>query len=325
MLSTNPDQVKFSICVPAYKSKFLEDCISSILDQSILDFELIILNDCSPEPVEEIVTSFNDTRIRYFKNEVNVGAEKLVDNWNKCLSLAKGEFIVIMGDDDLLETDYLKEFLKLIGNNPELGVYHCRSQIIDNEGNTKLLTPSCPAFEDVYDSIWHRLNQLRSNYISDYVYRTQSLIARNGFYNLPFAWGSDDITAFIASEPKGIAHTNKAVFKYRSHELSISSSSSNALGKLEADLGYSVWLQEFLKKKPTHLEDLTLYLHLVKNQADYMRKRKLFTMAKLMLSNPFSKLLTWIKVRKRLEISTKDILIAAVKSQILKKSNPNSI
>lgn len=320
MMPTDPDKVRFSICVPAYKSKFLKDCISSILNQNKVGFELIILNDCSPEPVDEIIARFEDSRIRYYKNEVNVGAERLVDNWNKCLTLAKGEFIVIMGDDDLLESDYLDEFSKLISTYSEVDVYHCRSQIIDKQGNTVLLTPSCPAHEYVCDSIWHRLNQLRSNYISDYVYRTESLRTRGGFFHLPFAWGSDDITAFIASELNGIAHTNKAVFKYRSHELTISSSSSNALGKLEADLGYSAWLEDFLKNKPRHPEDLTMYRHLVKNQSDYMRKRKLFTMSKLMLSNPFSKLLTWVKLRKRFGLSLKDILIAALKSRNLKTS-----
>src|SRR5690606_5931793 len=101
---------KFSICIPAYKEEFLKECIQSILQQSLQDFELIILNDCSPAPLEEIVGTFDDPRIRYFKNEHNVGAVKLVDNWHKCLGLAIGDYVVIMGEDDLLEPHYLGEF-----------------------------------------------------------------------------------------------------------------------------------------------------------------------------------------------------------------------
>src|SRR5690606_26858445 len=191
--------VIYSICIPAYKSKYLKDCIQSILRQSLDNLELIILNDCSPEPVEEIALRFKDSRINYHKNPSNVGALNLVDNWNKCLSLAQGEFVMIMGDDDLLEPDYLEEFSKLIEAYPDLEVYHCRSKIIDDDGGTVMLTPSSPSYERVYDSIWHRLRQYRSNYISDYLYRTKTLKQRKGFYYLPLAWGSDDITAFIAS------------------------------------------------------------------------------------------------------------------------------
>ncbi len=315
------DQVKFSICIPAYKHKHLKACISSILAQREESFELIVLNDDSPEPVEEIVRTFDDARIRYYRNEKNVGAYHLVNNWNKCLELAKGEYIVIMGDDDLLEPDYLQEFTKLIGLHPDLEVFHCRSQIIDDSGKTQLLTPSCPNFEDVYDAIWHRLNQYRSNYISDFMYRRTSLVARGGFYFLPLAWGSDDITAYIAAAEKGIAHSNKPVFKYRSHALSISSTSSNDLDKLEADLGYAAWLKEFLAKKPLHLDDHTVYHHLAAQQDRYMHSRKIYTMTKLMMHQPLGKAIKWFNQRKKYNISAKDILLAAVKSRKMKQSS----
>ena len=317
MLST--DRVKFSICIPAYKSKFLKECIESILEQTFQDFELLVLNDNSPQPVEEIVMGFDKDRIRYYKNESNVGALKLVDNWNKLLSLAKGEYIMVMGDDDLLEPDYLEEFLKLISAYPDLDVYHCRSQIIDDAGETQMLTPGCPSFESVYDSIWHRLNQYRSNYISDYVYLTEALRAKGGFHNLPLAWGSDDITAFIASADHGIAHTNKPVFKYRSHGTSISSTTGNDFDKMVADEGYADWLEAFLKKPPTHPDEMILHRHLAQNQKKYMLKRKVFTLSKVMAAAPFGKLVSWMKNRKRFGLSVKDILLAFLKSQSMKR------
>ena len=305
--------IKYSICIPAYKSKYLKDCIQSILRQSLDNLELIILNDCSPEPVEEIALRFKDSRINYHKNPSNVGALNLVDNWNKCLSLAQGEFVVIMGDDDLLEPDYLEEFSKLIEAYPDLEVYHCRSKIIDDDGGTVMLTPSSPSYERVYDSIWHRLRQYRSNYISDYLYRTETLRDRGGFYYLPLAWGSDDITAFIASAEKGIAHSNKPVFNYRSNRLSISST-GNELEKMNANMGYAEWLKGFLRQRPTDADDLTVWSHLVANQDKYMHQRKVFTMTKSMASDPIQKSLFWLEHRQKFGISVKDILKAAVKS-----------
>src|SRR5690606_37091863 len=133
---------KFSVCIPAYKGRFLAECMQSILAQSVGDFELIVLNDCSQEPVTQIVTAVHDSRIRYYENERNVGAVQLTANWNKCLALAQGEYIVMMGDDDRLEPDYLEEFARLIRDYPNLDVYHCRSVIIDDRGEPLQLTPA---------------------------------------------------------------------------------------------------------------------------------------------------------------------------------------
>lgn len=312
--------IKYSVCIPAYKSRYLKDCIQSILQQSLDNFELIVLNDCSPEPIEEIVSEFQDSRINYYKNDINVGALNLVDNWNKCLSLAVGEFVVIMGDDDLLDRDFLKEFSHIISEYPDLDVYHCRSKIINDEGETLMLTPSCPSYESVYDSIWHRLQQFRSNYISDYMYRTSTLRERGGFYFLPLAWGSDDITAFIATAEKGIAHSNRPVFNYRSNSLSITST-GNDLEKMNANLGYESWLASFLSEKPGNPEDETVYRHLLANQKNYMQQRKVFTMSKSMITNPLQKSLLWLKNRNRFGISMKEVVLAVLKSRRMKHSN----
>src|SRR5690606_29055294 len=242
---------QFSICIPAYKSQFLDECIQSVLQQSLSDFELIILNDSSPKPVKQVVSTFSDKRIRYFENERNVGAVRLADNWNRCLALAEGTYIVIMGDDDLLAPDYLSEFSRLISAYPELDTYHCRSRIINEDGKPLMLTPACPEYERVCDHIWHRLRQLRAQYISDFVYRTETLRRLGGFYSLPLAWGSDDITAYRMSVERGIAHTNKPVFNYRSNRFSITSTGDD-LEKMQANMLYEQWLEDFLQNYRPH-------------------------------------------------------------------------
>lgn len=308
-------KIKFSVCIPAYKSKYLQECIDSILAQTVTELELIILNDCSPEPVEEIVLSNQDERILYYRNEQNVGAYDLVDNWNKCLSLASGDYIVIMGDDDRLAPTYLEEFESLISAYPTLNVFHCRSKIIDDDGKDLMLTPSLPTFEHVYDSIWHRLRQLRANYISDYMYRTASLKALGGFYKLPLAWGSDDITAFIASTYQGIAHTNKPVFEYRSNRLSITST-GNDLDKMSADISYGHWLADFLKNHDPHETDSLIYSHLIKTQNEYIHQKKLYTLMLSMKGDPFGKAKLWFANRNKFELSIKDIAVSLAKSLV---------
>ncbi|WP_201286830.1 glycosyltransferase family 2 protein [Klebsiella pneumoniae] len=74
--------IKFSIGIPAYKAKYLYNCIESILNQTYTNFELIIVNDASPEDLDTLVSRFNDERIIYSTNEKNYGAEEVIGNWN---------------------------------------------------------------------------------------------------------------------------------------------------------------------------------------------------------------------------------------------------
>lgn len=134
-----------------------------------------------PEPIADIVNSFTDQRLSYYRNETNVGAVRLVENWNKALGLSNGDFIVMMGDDDCLEPDYLEEFVSLMLKYPKADVYHCRSKIIDENSEPIKLSPSWPEFESVYDTIWHRMNEHRAQYISDFVYRISTLRDNGGF------------------------------------------------------------------------------------------------------------------------------------------------
>ena len=73
---------RYSILLPSFRARFLKVCLESILRQTESDFELIVVDDASPEDLHSIVRSFPDPRIRYFRNAVGCGAEHLVDNWN---------------------------------------------------------------------------------------------------------------------------------------------------------------------------------------------------------------------------------------------------
>jgi glycosyltransferase involved in cell wall biosynthesis len=167
--------MKFSIGIPAFKAMFLKECINNILAQTYNDFEIIIVNDASPENIDEIILHFAQDKIRYFKNEKNFGAEHVVDNWNTCLGNSTGDYFILMGDDDIMEKNYLEEFVNLINKYPNLDVYHCRSKIIDDKSSIISITPSWPEYESVYENIWHRIKLLRIQYISDFVFRSEAL------------------------------------------------------------------------------------------------------------------------------------------------------
>jgi glycosyltransferase involved in cell wall biosynthesis len=100
-----PSQPRVSICIPSYNSEeFIAATLESILAQTFADFEVVIADDKSTDRTIPIIKDFNDTRIRLVENEQNLGLGR---NWNKVLSCAQGEYVKLLGDDDLLYPECL--------------------------------------------------------------------------------------------------------------------------------------------------------------------------------------------------------------------------
>jgi glycosyltransferase involved in cell wall biosynthesis len=317
--------MKFSVAIPAYKRKFLYSCIDSIIKQDYSDFELIIVNDNSPEDLETIIKLFDDHRIKYFKNEKNCGAEHVVDNWNICLSYASGDYFILMGDDDEMTTDYLSTFFNLIKSYPDQNVYHCRSFIIDDKSEVKRLSPSWPEWESVYENIWHRMNNLREQFISDFVYKKKFLDDNNGFYKLPLAWASDDITSFQAAGKNGIIHTQKPVFCYRESDISISNSESADL-KLQAIDEEEKWYKNFIGSSiPINKIDTYFYNCIKKEQSNFFLTKRIETIAYngIREKNFFRDCIYFLRKRKLFKLNLQHIFYAIILA--VKKSRSKTV
>ncbi|GAB4031181.1 glycosyltransferase family 2 protein [Spirosoma jeollabukense] len=305
--------MKFTIAIPAFKATYLKECIDSILAQTTSDFELIIVNDASPENLDEIIDSYDSHQISYYKNEVNFGALNVVDNWNKCLSYAKGSFFILMGDDDKMCPDYLEVFSDLIDKYPVCDVYHCRTIVIDENSKPLWITGPRPEFEQVHDSILERMKGNRLFFISDYVYRTETLKKDGGFFKLPLAWASDDITSYIAAEHNGIAHTNKPVFMYRQNSYTISTT-GNVMLKMDAILEEEKWLDLFVKKEPQdHVSKLVNHniRHEIKK---FIQKKKIRTIYSSINHKNIFSYLKWFGVKNKYRLSTEELIYALLLS-----------
>ena len=97
--------MKYSIGIPTYRRpKDLRNAIASVLAQTVPDFELVICDNDSGDETESVVRGFNDSRIRYFKNEKNIGGPK---NMQQCIENSTGEWFILLSDDDALFPEYL--------------------------------------------------------------------------------------------------------------------------------------------------------------------------------------------------------------------------
>ena len=115
---------KVSFVVPCYKlAHLLPECIRSILSQSYQDFEILIMDDCSPDNTPEVAGSFHDKRVQYVRNEPNLGHLK---NYNKGIELAKGAYIwLISADDWLRSSQVLERFVRVMEGSPNVGYVFC--------------------------------------------------------------------------------------------------------------------------------------------------------------------------------------------------------
>lgn len=129
---TLPGMPKVSVCIPVYNAgKYLQTAISSVLNQCFKDFELIIVDDCSTDSSETTVTEFDDVRLSFHRNSHNLG---LVGNWNHCLELARGEYIAIFHQDDVMFPDNLMRQVEMLDENPTIGFVYSNIKRIDASG-----------------------------------------------------------------------------------------------------------------------------------------------------------------------------------------------
>ena len=131
-----------SIIMPSWNTgRFISESIQSVLNQTYTNWELIIVDDCSTDNTDEIIASFHDDRIRYFKNEHNSGAAL---TRNKAIREARGEWIAFLDSDDLWKPEKLERQLKFMNENDYLFSYH-EYEKIDEESNPLNVYVSGPA------------------------------------------------------------------------------------------------------------------------------------------------------------------------------------
>lgn len=122
-----------TIIVPTYRRLlFLREALTGVLRQTYRDFELIVSDDGASDEIADYVASLKDPRIRYRRNERNLG---IALNNLAAFREARGKYIASLHDDDIWEPDFLAVLVPLLEADPEVTVAFCDHYIIDALGN----------------------------------------------------------------------------------------------------------------------------------------------------------------------------------------------
>jgi glycosyltransferase involved in cell wall biosynthesis len=128
----SPAEPRVSICIPTYRRPTeLRAAIDSCLAQTFQDFEIVVSDNSEDDDTRRTVESLGDARIRYFRNERNVGG---VGNLALAASRARGEYLKLLMDDDVLKPRALERMVAALDANPKAGVAMAPLDIIDDGG-----------------------------------------------------------------------------------------------------------------------------------------------------------------------------------------------
>jgi glycosyltransferase involved in cell wall biosynthesis len=124
---------KISVCVPAYNAAaYLPAAIDSVLSQEFSDFELVVSDDCSSDDTPRICAGYSDPRFRAVRSEERL---RQSGNWNRCLELARGEYVILLHADDELLPGYLERAAAALGANQDAALVSCSVRHIDEDGS----------------------------------------------------------------------------------------------------------------------------------------------------------------------------------------------
>jgi len=127
-----------SFVVPCYNlAHLLPECINSILSQTFSDFEVLIMDDCSPDNTAEVAQSFQDPRVKHIRNDPNLGHLR---NYNKGITLSRGKYVWLISADDYLRKPYiLEKYVGLLDNHPNVGYVFCPGFGVRDQIETRVL------------------------------------------------------------------------------------------------------------------------------------------------------------------------------------------
>ena len=306
-----------SFILPAWKSRYLKEAIHSIVSQTYLNWELVVVDDCSPESLHTIVKSFDDTRIRYIRNSFNIGKDNLVLQWNHSISFAKGDFIILAADDDLYRPTFCEEIVRLAKKYPQVDLIHSSVEQIDENGHHLWDDNILPEFTNKYEYLNWWLTGRVFTCVGNFAFKRSSLEALGGFIDYPCGFGSDIATP-ISLSLHGVANTQEMLFCFRQSPHHLSADTSRFKEKLEGTSLLFEFFRTIHYEEPDNPRDKEFYS--IVNE-DYLKKKCIYDYFNLVVKFvPFTELFSFLKICRMAGPGDKVMMILRwIKVRIIKR------
>ena len=258
---------KISVCIPSYNhEKYIGKTIESILNQTYDNFEIIISDDNSGDNTRKVVEKYNDPRIKFFKNDINIGPAL---NPNKLIELSSCDYILMIASDDMLREDALELYVKEIQKNSAEALF-CWCQTIDENDNEI----------DSYNMTI--ANQIRDkNKLLNELFYEQNFLMGPGFFVKksifnsigkfnPTLIQSQDLELWVRILTSGyrINIVNEKLIKYRIHNENLSNNLNEPSKNIAINSRYIFEIQKVLENYK-NIKDFNFFVETFPNVLKY--------------------------------------------------------
>lgn len=248
-----------AIVIPYFKHTFFEETLLSLANQTNKQFKVYIGNDASPENPSLLLEQYKDKfDFVYYEFESNLGGISLVQQWNRCIAKVEDEeWLMILGDDDVLSENVVEEFYKNRNEIQSLDSHVIRyaSVVIDAMGKEISKTYTHPKLETATDFLMRKIKGGTRSSLSEYIFKKPTF-DEVGFKDFPLAWSSDVLAVVEVSVYNNIFTINNATVSFRQSGLNISSQQDSIEKNNAWFKFYTYLLANYGKKYPKELVDL---------------------------------------------------------------------
>ena len=122
-----------SVIIPSYNhEKYIKDCVMSVLNQTYKKIEVYVMDDCSMDNSAKIIKKIKDPRLKVFCSKKNKGTVKTI---NELMEKCKGDYIAIIGSDDIWKKNKIEKQVKYLKNHINIGAVFTTAEVIDENGD----------------------------------------------------------------------------------------------------------------------------------------------------------------------------------------------
>jgi glycosyltransferase involved in cell wall biosynthesis len=211
---------KVSFVVPCFRlAHLLGDCLGSILSQTFSDIEVIVMDDCSPDDTAAVTASFDDPRVRYVRNERNLGHLR---NYNAGIELACGEYVWMISADDRLGVPYvLERFVRVMDEQPHVGFVFCPAVLFDGTADGDVISSHGSS-----DVVFRNRDFLRPLLQANCVPAPAGMVRRRaydrtGLFPLDLPFAGDWYLWLALALHFDVAYLAEPMVRYRVHDLNM--------------------------------------------------------------------------------------------------------
>ena len=265
---------RFSVIIPVYnKEKYLSKTIESVLQQSFIDFEIIIINDGATDSSEKIIEGFKDPRIQYIKQE-NQGVSAAR---NAGIKAANTNYIALLDADDIWKENYLEQINTLIEGYPKQHVFAAVCAI---ESRGSIYNPSY-SLAKLSPNNSYVVSYFTASYINTILTSSSTVLHKSvfqtiGYYNTMLRSGEDtDLWIRVGLDYK-VVFLNTPLATYRFEASSLSNAPKQVKKALDLDCYEKHIASHKGLKKFLDLNRYSLALHakIAGNKRDYVKYKK---------------------------------------------------